>query len=183
VGDFKAIIESETDIEASAQEIFLNGQRLSENGLSLEAASITDGEMLALIVSRDQRQQQRPQRQAGSSQVRGAPDAARIEQIRQQIISDPEQLNGIRQQQPPLAAAIDNPNDFRRIWENMQRIANDRHLQKDNEIRLLNEDPLNVDNQRKIEDMIRQESIQENLQYAIEHNPAGKETLLDQSAG
>jgi DNA damage-inducible protein 1 len=41
------------------------------------------------------------------------------------------------------------------------------------QMRLLNEDPFNIDAQRKIEEMIRQQSVQDNLQHAYEHNPEG----------
>jgi DNA damage-inducible protein 1 len=45
--------------------------------------------------------------------------------------------------------------------------------ERENQIRLLNEDPFNAEAQKKIEEIIRLEKIQENLQYAYENNPAG----------
>jgi DNA damage-inducible protein 1 len=174
LGDFKAMIESETKIPAVSQNIFLNGEQLRDNNQTLEAASINDGEMLAVIVSGA------PPRQDGGSasqsrgQQSGPPDAIRIEQVRRQLISNPEQLGALVQQNPDLAAAINDPAQFRRLWETMQQITLDERQQRQNEIRLLNEDPFNVDNQKRIQEIIRREQIEQNLQYAYENNPAGR---------
>ena len=47
----------------------------------------------------------------------------------------------------------------------------DAEIQRRND--LLSADPFNVDAQREIEEMIRQEGVIENLQNAMEHNPEG----------
>lgn len=84
----------------------------------------------------------------------------------------------VREQRPALAEAINDPNRFKEVWVEMIREDEDREQERLEQMRLLNEDPFNVDAQRKIEEMIRQQSVQENLQFAYEHNPEGMHGLI-----
>jgi hypothetical protein len=73
-----------------------------------------------------------------------------------------------------MAAVIDDPERFKATWLAMIDERDQQQRERENQIRLLNEDPFNADAQKKIEEIIRQEKIQENLQYAYENNPAGR---------
>ncbi|KAK4998130.1 DNA damage-inducible protein 1 [Cryomyces antarcticus] len=53
----------------------------------------------------------------------------------------------------------------------MKREENERVRERELQIRLLNEDPFNVDAQRKIEEMIRKDQVMENAAHAMEHTP------------
>ncbi|KXT13801.1 hypothetical protein AC579_2338 [Pseudocercospora musae] len=116
-----------------------------------------------------------------SQQRRGAPNSPEeIETTRLSILGNPAAMNQIREQRPALAAAMNDSNRFREVWQEMRREDDDRERERMEQIRLLNEDPFNIDAQRKIEEMIRQESVQENLQFAYEHSPEvfGRVTML-----
>jgi len=80
----------------------------------------------------------------------------------------------VREQRPALAEAINDSNRFREVWTDMMREDERREGERMEQMRLLNEDPFNIEAQRKIEEMIRQQSVQDNLQHAYEHNPEGE---------
>lgn len=79
----------------------------------------------------------------------------------------------VRSQRPALAEAINDSDRFREVWLEMLREDEDRERERMEQMRLLNEDPFNIEAQAKIEEMIRQQSVQENLQFAYEHSPEG----------
>ena len=96
-------------------------------------------------------------------------------------MGNPAAMAQVREQRPALAEAINDPDRFKDVWMEMMREDEDRERERLEQMALLNEDPFNVEAQRKIEEMIRQESVQENLQFAYEHNPEGELCLVEQS--
>jgi DNA damage-inducible protein 1 len=175
VGDLKAMVEAETKFPANTQSFFFNGEALRSDTVTLEQAGIKDGEMLAMMVNRRSGQQQIQQRRTRNG-VSSDPEnltPQRIEQIRTQILNNPQQMSGLIQQQPDLAAAINDPMRFRELWMGMLDQRDREQRERESRMALLNDDPFNPDAQKKIEEMIRQEKIEANLQYAYENNPEG----------
>jgi DNA damage-inducible protein 1 len=143
----------------------------------MEQLQIGDGEMLALHV-RDMSgstgvpaPQPQPARQQPSQQSRGgAPDP---ETIRLQLLGNPEMRQQAISQRPELAAALESPERFAQLLQQMQNQERDEQNRRRQHIADLNADPFDIDAQTRIEEMIREERVQENLQNAIEHNPEG----------
>ncbi|KAF1812053.1 hypothetical protein P152DRAFT_398346, partial [Eremomyces bilateralis CBS 781.70] len=181
VADLKASVQAETNFPASSQQFFHNGQTLSPDTKTLEQAGIKDGEMLAMLVSGPEtatNQAQRQQRVGGGQmgQVgrrRREPAAHEIERQRLGLLANPTQLAQIREARPDLVNAINDPVQFRDMWLQMAGEEEERERERQAQLQLLNEDPFNIDAQMKIEEIIRQERVIENLQHAYEHNPEG----------
>ncbi|KAI3318633.1 hypothetical protein HD806DRAFT_306877 [Xylariaceae sp. AK1471] len=176
----RSSIEAE-GIPAPAQHLYHNGQLITDNTKTLQELQITDGDMLALHV-RDMRGsgvQPSPQNQAarrrpaaGAGGAGGAPPLPQDpELIRLHILGDPAQRRQLERQNPGLAAAIEDPQRFAQIFHQSANQQEDARLARIRQIEALNADEFNPDAQARIEDMIRQERVMENLQNAMEHNP------------
>lgn len=180
IADLKSYIAAETSFDESRQLLYFNGQPVAGDSRTLEELNIKDGEMIALLISDEaspsasQQSQYGGQRQSGANSAGAMNSPAQIENMRQACLRDRGQLERIRQQQPDLAEAVNNPQRFREIFEGLLGAERERERERQNQMRLLNEDPFNVDAQRKIEEIIRQDRVMENLQHAYEHNPEGK---------
>lgn len=179
IADLKGFVEAETKFPASSQHFFLNGQKITQDSQTLEDAGIKDGEMLAMLVNRagpsvqQQRPRQQQQQMAGGSRRRGAPSNDEIETTRLHILGDRNSLAQLRDQKPELANVVNDPVRFREAWMALYLENEERERERQRQIALLNEDPFNEEAQRKIEEMIRQERVIENLQHAYENNPEG----------
>ncbi|KXT13802.1 hypothetical protein AC579_2338 [Pseudocercospora musae] len=183
LADLKGFVTAETHIPSTSQQFYLNNQTLQGDEKSLEEAGVRDGDLIAMLMSQPPQQNNMGGQRRGqqSQQRRGAPNSPEeIETTRLSILGNPAAMNQIREQRPALAAAMNDSNRFREVWQEMRREDDDRERERMEQIRLLNEDPFNIDAQRKIEEMIRQESVQENLQFAYEHSPEvfGRVTML-----
>ena len=187
----KSSVEAETKLPTHAQQFFLNGQPLSGDSKTLGEVGIKDGEMLAVFIDPDSSRLLPPPRRGatpdgntappgrnqqtnGTAGVRRLPDAEEVERIRLTLLSDAAGQERVREVNPDLIAALYDRNRFKEVFLQMKRQEDDRARERAEQIRLLNEDPFNIDAQRKIEEMIRQDNVVENLQTAIENNPEGK---------
>lgn len=187
-------VHADTNVPATSQHIYHNGRLITEDSKTMEQLEIADGDMLAVHV-RDMRgsgagsgagpraqsqaqaptQQPRRQQDGGGGRAGGENDP---ELIRLQIMGDPALRQQLQRQHPELASAVEDPARFGSIFRDSQDQERRDRRERQREIERLNEDPFNIENQRKIEDMIRQERVMENLQNAMEHNPEGKPARL-----
>ena len=184
IADLKGYVTAETNFPPQRQQFYLDGQPIVGDNQTLEQVGIKDGEMIAVLIESESAEGQRAQQQqqTQSQPQRAGQGGARpmdysnpdqIERTRLNFLSNPSALQQARNQRPDLAAAINNPQRFRQLFEEALSEESERDRERQNQMRLLNEDPFNVDAQRKIEEMIRQERVTENLQHAYEHNPEG----------
>lgn len=176
ISTLRESIEDDTKIPAAAQSIYHNGRLVSDDSKTMEQLEIKDGDMLAMHV----------RAAPASAENAPRPTTQQVERPRPATTNDPETIRlqilgnpSLREQiSPELANAVDDPVRFaeavRAISDREQRERRDRQR----EIARLNDDPFDIENQRKIEEMIRQEQVMENLQNAMEHNPEGSLTVV-----
>ncbi|KAK8188305.1 uncharacterized protein BKA78DRAFT_178762 [Phyllosticta capitalensis] len=177
ISDLKSFVQSETQFPVEAQQFYLNGSILTGDSKTLEEAGLNDGDMLAMFIRRPQRAAQ-SQPRTGTPQAQGAAMprnvADEIETMRLRILGEPNALRQIQEGNPQLAAAINDPNRWREEWMNARRDEQRQQREHQRQLELLNADPFDIEAQAKIEEIIRQERVLENLQHAYEHIPEGK---------
>lgn len=170
LADLRSSIEAE-GIPSPSQNIYHNGQLITDNSKTLQELNISEGDMLALHV-RDMRgntgvapaHREPPRRQpAALSQD--------PELIRLQVLGDARLRSELERANPTLAAALENPQRFAQIFRQSADQQEEARRARMREIEALNNDEFNPESQAKIEDMIRQQGVMENLQNAMEYNP------------
>ena len=170
-------IEAE-GIPAPAQHLYHNGQLITDNTKTLQELQIADGDMLALHV-RDMRgsgvdpghREQAPRRRPAPGPPGASPPQQDPELIRLQVLGDPALRQQLQRLNPALAAVLEDPPRFAHMFQNSALEQEQARRARMREIEALNADEFNPDAQARIEEMIRQESVVENLQNAMEHNP------------
>ena len=173
LNDLKALVTDDINVPGSSQHYFLNNQLLTDASKTLEQLNVSEGDMLGLAV-RDARSQRRPQ-EANSQQRQqrnqNGPDA---ERFRLHLLADQRMMSQVRNRDPELANSASNAEAFSAVWERRQQGMQAAEEEKREQMALIDADPFNVEAQTKIEEIIRQQQVQENVQRAFEENPEGK---------
>ncbi|KAL2258508.1 hypothetical protein VTK26DRAFT_8162 [Humicola hyalothermophila] len=176
VETLRSSIQAETTHPPVAQHLYHNGQLVNDNSKTLTELGITDGDMLALHV-RDMRASAAfPSSSRSGDQGRARQQSASAalqdpEVIRLQLLGDPNLRGELSRSRPDLVAALEDPQRFARLYaDSLDRERRER-AERHRQIQLLNADPFDPAAQARIEEIIRQERVMENLQNAMEHNP------------
>ncbi|CAJ2513785.1 Uu.00g019040.m01.CDS01 [Anthostomella pinea] len=172
LGTLRSSIEAE-GIPAPAQHLYHDGQLITDNNKTMQELSITDGDMLALHI-RDMRGSgvaPGPREQPAAAPRRQASAPQDPELIRLQVLGDPRLRAELQRINPQLAANVDDSQRFAQLFQQSTNQQDEARRARMREIEALNNDEFNPEAQAKIEELIRQESVMENLQNAMEYNP------------
>lgn len=167
----RSSVEAETGIDPKWQHLYHNGRLITDGSKTMEQLLITDGEMLALHV-RSPRPPTSVGPSGGGRQQRADEGLGQDpEVIRLSLLGDPATRAAVEARNPQLAAALDDPVAFADMISGDRDRERRERQERQRAIQALNEDPFNVEAQARIEEIIRQERVTENLQNAMEHNP------------
>ncbi|KAI8578243.1 hypothetical protein K450DRAFT_247909 [Umbelopsis ramanniana AG] len=156
IENLKALLEAETNIEVAEQMLFYNGNELVDPQKTLQQYDIGQDDIVLL----------RRKRQGGSS---GNPN---FDMMRQHVLRDPRLLQQLANTNPDLAqAAMNDPERFNMMVQQIEQSRRQAETQKSLQLAALNDDPFDVEAQKRIEEAIRQENIAANLEAAMEYNP------------
>ena len=178
IGDLKAVIQEDVHIPANRQLVYYHQTLLEDPAQTLEGIGINDQDVLQVheIVSVPQGQAARAvsSQQGGQGGGRTRDDA---ETLRLAALNDPSIMEQMRRFRPELARVIQDQQHFREVWNEVVRRQSEAETEVQRNIARLNNDPTNVETQRKIEAMIQEEAVEENLQYALEWMPEGETSV------
>ncbi|KZT29396.1 hypothetical protein NEOLEDRAFT_596344 [Neolentinus lepideus HHB14362 ss-1] len=161
-----ALLEAESGVPVDEQSIFYENRELTNGKATMRDLGVGENAMLLL---------RRKVRAAG----REIPQDA--EMMRLQLLGDPQMMQQIRESNPELAAAAQSdPARFAELLRQTQDRMREAELQRQREMEQLHADPYDVEAQRRIEEVIRQQAIMENLEHALEYSPEsfGRVTML-----
>jgi DNA damage-inducible protein 1 len=173
--DIKALVQDEINVAPGAQHFFFNQRPIVDPNQTLTQVGIGEGDMLGMAVQDPQQVVQRGQPSAQQSSMQPQPPSRPDpERFRLHIVGDPQMMAQVRGRDPELADAANSRDRFHALWSQRQSQAAQAEAEKNAQLALLNADPFNEEAQRKIEEMIQHERIQENIQKALEDNPECK---------
>lgn len=181
IDTLKSSVQAEKLIEPAAQNLYHNGQLITDVSKTLQELQVSDGDMLALHV-RDLRG---PQALAAQPRPRPSNTSAAQrdpEMIRLQILGNPALRTEVARSNPELAAVVEDAERFSQVLTQEYDRERNQRDQRRREIETLNSDPFDIEAQMRIEEMIRQERVTENLQNAMEHNPEGESCVKPATA-
>ena len=171
--EVKGFIEAEINVSPSKQHFLINSQPVQNTAQSLSTLGVNEGEVLSLIIRSGPLPANAGRQPPARSRPRPSQSAPPLdaEATRLHLLNDSATLANVRENDPELAHMINDPVRFRELFDIRIQRQKDAVQEKQEMMNLLDSDPFNPDAQTKIEELIRQERVMENMKKALEDNP------------
>ena len=152
------------------------GPQVSNPGRAIGFPELSQAEIEAIVSSFNPGNTNRHARGQAQSQAQSQPGAGPTqpvnpEMFRQQLLSQPGELALLRERNPALAEAINNVNEFARVFEEQMSEMRARHREREELQRRAWADPFDPEIQRRIDEEIQQKNIDESMEHAMEYMP------------
>lgn len=192
--DFQAYLQAETDVTPEDQIILKDGAAISgDRAKSISELGFADGDLLVLqskqslaapaitlapALTLAPSQSTYPTPQSGIPQANSSVDA-QAEEMRNRILSDPTLNSQVAQTNPHLHSLLHQPSAFKdALVDMMQQYSalggpgsGPGAGGNQEEMRRLQQNPDDPENQARILELIQQEQIEENMQLAYDISP------------
>jgi DNA damage-inducible protein 1 len=179
IHSLKATLAQFLTLPANQQTILFQNKTLSDN-TTLNAAGVKAGDVLELrkisatssattnSSATNNLNSHRPTLENIPSELLNNPPA-----LQQYLRDTPELMNELIRLNPTLAEAVwaDSPEFFTQVLQQMTAQRRDTEVREQQRISQLNKDPFDAEAQRQIEDQIRLQNIQQNMEMAVEYTP------------
>ena len=197
VGTLKMVLEADAGIPSAQMRILFNGNDIqNNNAATLGSLGVNAGALL--YVTRIQQQPRQPQQQQLRQQptatttrsgtplspenyigltFEDVPENCDPLVLREIIRVNPPMMTQLEHGNPDLAkaAANDNPQAFVEVLTNQNRARQQRHHQQQAELaalhRRVEENPYDIEAQKRVEEIIRARNVESNHKLAREHLP------------
>lgn len=168
------ILEAELGVASGRQVIMLNGKVIEGNDATLGSLGFTD-DCLVVLERRLATGSSPQQRQVNPGEMNPDGSARNPELLMEYLRRDV----GTARLPPVLADAVKKQDvaAMQDALRSLHDVARKRKEEEERFMRLAAEDPMNIEVQKKLEEIIRQKNVEENFEKAMEHHPEAFATV------
>ncbi|KAI3640819.1 hypothetical protein MIR68_001697 [Amoeboaphelidium protococcarum] len=173
ISTLKMLVEAEFNIPAQSQQYYKDSKvlntSLQSESCTLQQLGIQDNDVLFVHDSSQMQLSQQQSSQGQSQNQQSSQVDAQLDALRQQLLSDPNMRQQMQATNPGLLNAAQNdPVKFKQM---LQTMMGEQMLPAVSPQNISHSDPFDVEMQKRIEEQIRMENINENMELAYQYNP------------
>lgn len=166
------LAEAEFNIPQAQQVLSANGKVITGDSQTLDKVGLKNNDIILVSSNQSSQQSSSSARSSMPSNSSGSSQDSRLEEVRQSFLNNPMVKAQLQATNPGLyEAAEKDPTKFKQMMQSLLSEQSESQRKKMEEIAKLEANPFDAESQKKIEEMIRAENVQKNMEHALEFNP------------